>query len=873
MSLRVRETSIVAVLLAIFSIGCQPTQPFFFMEDGDLSHYLGTATEIEYPDVEEAHLAEVEGAQAPMTIDNFDNYQMWDLPLEEVTRLTLQNSQVMRQLGGRIISNAPETLSRSLIQSGGVVTTYDPALVESGDGTGTGVPQSGTGVEAALSAFDANFNASVGWEKNDRPQNVSAGGFGGFFVPVFSQDLGRFTAEINKTTADGSQFSFRNNTIYDSNNNPTRALTSDWNTNFEAAFSHPILQGRGTQYNRIAGPFSFAQANGGFVNQFNGVILARIRHDQSLADFEGGVRNLLKDAEIAYWELYFAYRNLEAQKAGQKASLATWKTINELRKVGDRRGAAHEEARSRAQYFLFRAQVETALTDLLRAENRLRYIMGLSMSDGRLIRPGDEPTSAKVNFDWVSSHSEALARRVEIRKQKWSVKQRDYELIAARNHLLPRLDATGTYRWLGMGDSLVDSNRNGLGPTTPGSSAFESLTGGDYQEWALGLQFTMPIGFRRANASVRHHQLLVAREKALLQDLELEISHQLGDAVRDLSLNHRLSKTNFNRRVASQEEVQSYQALFDAGSSDPVTDQPVTADVVLDAQRRRFDAEVAYYRSLVDYNVAILRVHERKGSLLDYNGVALNEGPWPQKAYFDAMRRARKRDASTYLNYGFTRPNVISRGPVQRGTAGQPVGGEVIYEGTPVPQGGEIVPTPAYPVETGETIQPGIIVPENAGSATREVPSTNQVVTNRNRAATSGQANVVNATATQAELAKASPFAAPAVPGQASRVANQPKHYGVSQASYVAPASQPATQVSPSTLRFAPRGQQPASTTQRAPQAATRQQPNFHLSTDNSLRKANANPRITNTSHHEQAPSYPTTDSSGNASVWRSQER
>ena len=74
----------------------------------------------------------------------------------------------------------------------------------------------------------------------------------------------------------------------------------------------------------------------------------------------------------------------------------------------------------------------------------------------------------------------------------------------------------------------------------------------------------------------------------------------------------------------------------------------MTLDLLLDAQRRRAEAESAYYRSLVDYNQAIMNVHYRKGSLLDYDGVYLAEGPWPAKAYFDAMRQARKRDAGMY---------------------------------------------------------------------------------------------------------------------------------------------------------------------------------------------------------------------------------
>ena len=50
-------------------------------------------------------------------------------------------------------------------------------------------------------------------------------------------------------------------------------------------------------------------------------------------------------------------------------------------------------------------------------------------------------------------------RRSELRRQKWQLKRRELELIAAKNHLMPRLDALGRYRWLGAGDRLIgDSN-------------------------------------------------------------------------------------------------------------------------------------------------------------------------------------------------------------------------------------------------------------------------------------------------------------------------------------------------------------------------------------------------------------------------------
>ena len=426
MSRRIRGVWSIAASVSIILSGCHPTQPFFFLEDGDLSHYIDVATQLEEADVDQPPLDEVQFAQSPLTLKNDTGYEFHDLTLLEATRTTLQNSQVMRQLGGRItasrVSAAPESISRSLITTGGVTTTYDPALVETGIGVNTGVPFSGTGVESALAEFDATLRSRFTWEKNFRPQNAAVGGVvGAFFAPVFNQHTGNFNVGVSKVAATGGRFSIDHNIIYDANNNPTRFVPTDSTVNVEAAFVQPLLQGAGLQYNRIAGPQSIDTFNSGFFNQLDGVVIARIRHDISLTEFEGGVRDLINNLEEAYWELYFTYRDLEAKKTGRNSALETWRKVHALYKRGAVGGEAEKEAQSRSQYFFFRSQVETAFTDLLRAENRLRFIMGLRPSDGRLMRPIDEPTTARVQFDWSVIHCEALARRVEIRKLKWQI--------------------------------------------------------------------------------------------------------------------------------------------------------------------------------------------------------------------------------------------------------------------------------------------------------------------------------------------------------------------------------------------------------------------------------------------------------------------
>jgi outer membrane protein TolC len=648
--------------LTLVASGCAPRQPFYFFEDGDLSHYVGSIQKLEYPDSDQPPLDEAAGAVDPLTLSNpsFDN--IWELSLEEAIRTSLENGKVLRNLGGRFASfggprpQTGEPAVSLLTSPQQTPTIYDPAITET---------EPFRGVEAALALFDAQLTSSLTWERQNRPQNVNPTG-----ALIFQQkllgDQGNWTSGIQKRTATGATWGFANSTIYDNNNSPIREIPATWTTNYDFSFNQPLLQGAGVTYNRIAGPDPFDNLFGRPL--FRGVLLARINADISLADFEAGVRNLISDTEQSYWELYFAYRNLEARKAGRDSSLEAWRKVHALYVEQSRGGEADKEAQAREQYFFFRSEVEQALTDVYRCESRLRYMMGISASDGRLIRPADEPTTARISFDWQQSLVEALSRSAELRKQKWVIKQRELELVAAKNLILPRLDMVGRWRFLGMGEQLINQNYNPYnadGGANPdplvGTDAYSTLFSGQFQEWQAGAQFQMPLGFRRELATVRHFQLQLARERARLQDEELEASHALVEAVRSVDTNFALAQTNFNRRVAAERQVEAVQAAYDANT--------VTLDQLLDAQRRRAEAESSYYRSLVDYNRSISQLHFRKGSLLEYNGVFLAEGPWPGKAYFDAHRRARQRDASLYLDYGHSRPGVFSRGAVSQNFA------------------------------------------------------------------------------------------------------------------------------------------------------------------------------------------------------------
>ena len=232
--------------------------------------------------------------------------------------------------------------------------------------------------------------------------------------------------------------------------------------------------------------------------------------------------------EQAYWDLTTAYRVLDATVKGRAAALQTYQYQQVRLEVGT--GRRDEEAQARSQYYNFQAQVERLLggqTGLYAAEQRLRYFIGMPATDGRLIRPTTPLADMKVVFDWSSALGQALERRVEVRRQQIQVKRRELELYAANLNRRPRLDFLGQYRWRGLGDHLI-------GPTDNGQfdNLYDSITDGNFQEWRAGLELNFPVGFRLASVAIANAKLAIQRERALLAEIELRISHDLSEASR-----------------------------------------------------------------------------------------------------------------------------------------------------------------------------------------------------------------------------------------------------------------------------------------------------------------------------------------------------
>ena len=695
-----RTKFLLAGALAFIATGCTPTQPIYLNDTGDLSTYIEQATSIEYPDVEVRSLDEVEQAHAPITVadPDFQNYE--DMTLEQAVGYALQNGKVFRGFGtaslqGTRVSPGVDNLVNGIAGAG---TIYDVAIRETEPGfigtpgqiaapgsiaTNTGLDVN-QGVEAALADFDAQFTSNLTFNKSDEPRNTVSTNPN---LPlIFQQDNAQFTNELSKRTANGTQLFFRNVSSYTKNSNPLatdllapgfQALESVYRTAFEAEVRQPLLRGRGAFINRMP------------------IVISRISTDQQIANLEAQLQNLVTNVEVRYWDLYLAYRSMDAAKTGRDAAIETWRIVKDQYDEGSNVNI-QQLAQAAEQYHFFDAQVIDAYNSVLNAEGALRFLMGWSSTDGRIVRPIDEPVLAPVEFDWFTTKCEALTYRPELRQERWEIKKRELALAHSKNGLLPELNVSATYRWLGNGNNFGVS---GSGDSFPqeNSGALNNLYDGNFQELALTAEYRTPIGFRRELSNVRNAQLKLAREIARLEDAELDVIKELSEAFRALEANQAIMQSSYNRWKETTIEKDHFKELEEEGVE--------TLDVALDAQRRRSQAEIAFYTAVAEYNKVICLIHRRKGTTLPHSGIAFSEGAWPGKAYQDAHEYARRRGASTRLDYGWSRPNVISRGedfPTDQNP------GNVIHidEGFQAPYGqGQPIYSDPY-VTPGEIIDP-----------------------------------------------------------------------------------------------------------------------------------------------------------------------
>jgi outer membrane protein TolC len=484
------------------------------------------------------------------------------------------------------------------------VLAYNPALAAAD-------------IEQALSKFDTQLVSVAKWTGSDP--------FGG----TLPSDGAQVGTQLIKPLPTGGVAGINFNTNYTATPGAAAAANA-YEPTLTFTFEQPLLQNYGVFINELlpSGPAPLTvplQITSG-----PGILLARITFDQSRAQFELQVQQLVLVVETAYWNLYANYWNYYARdqllqvvaqqySVGRKRLDAGQITVQDL--------ALLEQT-----YHQTRADRASALESIFDAENVLRQTIGLLPEDGSQLVPTDKPAVAPYVPNWEQAMEEALRLRPELIQARQQVQQGRLNLTLQENFLLPDLRLITNYQIDAGGNSL-----DGAGP----NNALRQLASNHFDNWSVGLQMQLPIGFRNANASVRKASLQVAQSIITLQDLEKNAAFELTTSYRQMVLAYAVVGMEQARRLAAAREVEARLKEFKAGLGE--------ITFLLNAEQSLATALQAEQAAIGSYNSAIADFHQKKGTILRYTNVEIAEGKLPPRAQARASANIEEHDRALRL--------------------------------------------------------------------------------------------------------------------------------------------------------------------------------------------------------------------------------
>jgi outer membrane protein TolC len=491
----------------------------------------------------------------------------------------------------------------------------------------------GAEVERALSRFDAVWTSSMNWNNTDRPVGTPLDTFqAGNNINSIRTEAATFQTGIVKPLPSGGVAGITFAVPYQFTNLPSRVNPS-YQPSLQFSFEQPLLQGFGVEINQLRNALLGSILNPGAFNlqpTQDGILITRVRYDNSRIEFERLLSQMVANVEVAYWNLYGSYWNLYSQEAALRQAFTAWRILFQRFQAG--KNSTGEVAQARGQYELFRGNRLDALATVLDNERQLRRLLNLPNEDGTRLVPVDPPTLAAYNPDWMTALNEALALRPELMLARNELKIRQFDLILAKNELLPDLRFTATYDINAIGTRLDGAD---------GLNALRNLASDHFNNWALGLRLNVPLGYRLANANVRQAGLQVQRAYRALNEFELRTGSILEGYYRDIFRFYAQIGIQRSQREAYGEQLRARFEELLAGKT--------TVDVLLEAQRFWATALAAEYNAIAQYNSSLARFQHAKGTILIHDNIQINEGALPECARERAVENKRQKERALIL--------------------------------------------------------------------------------------------------------------------------------------------------------------------------------------------------------------------------------
>jgi outer membrane protein TolC len=484
---------------------------------------------------------------------------------------------------------------------------------------------------AALGAFDPQLSVTSYWEQQITPIASSLGGSAtGSLLnktwqadPGITQPLpwygGTFKADLSSADA--------------SSNNTFLSLNPQYETALNFSYTQPLW--RNLLYDSNRHQIDVAKKN-------------RTLTDEQ---FRQRVMTVVQQAEQAYWELAYAYNNLQVQLDAVRIGIQQ----DESNRRQEEQGllAPIDVVAAQTQLANFEVGAYAAQSALTAAENTLKELVLPDRSDATwssaLIPTTPEDVNAPIT-PLPDAIAEAMANRPEVAEVKINGEINEKDIRYYREQTKPQVNLTALYSRAGLAGVVLPPGPNpftlAFGPLTNQINQLSTLAGipglpaisfgsgavpsvlvgnyghslatiwdGDFPTTEIQLSIALPIRNRTANANLGKSLAETRRIKNQMQQTEQNIQSDVRTAMETLQMAQLRLQAAQVARESAEEQYQSEQRQFRAGTS--------TLFLVQQRQATMITARSQERRSQSDLSEAIALLQLATGTILAERHIVL----------------------------------------------------------------------------------------------------------------------------------------------------------------------------------------------------------------------------------------------------------
>src|SRR5579864_1226145 len=368
----------------------------------------------------------------------------------------------------------------------------------------------------------------------------------------------------------------------------------------------------------------------GFGPNLRFVHIARNNREISDVAFRGQVIATVSQIQNIYWDLVNAYEDVKVKERSLEVAEKTLSDDREQLKIGAIAPMevmkAESEESSRNQDLLL-SQNGLQLQELL-----VKNAITRDLSDPVLASASVIPTDTMIISEREPVTpiqdliSDAQAHRPELAEARMDLSNREITRKAAANALKPALDLVawyGTYSLAGVQNGAYAGtplcNNPPCQPLAPSgySNAFSDLFKNNSPDYAVGLNLTIPLRNRGAQADQIRSQLEYRQAQLHLQQLQNQIGIEVRNAQFALLQNRSRVESARKARDLAQQTFDVEQKKKALGAS--------TSNLVLQANRDLAQAESNFVEAMSTYEKSIVELDRATGLTLAHAGIEIEE--------------------------------------------------------------------------------------------------------------------------------------------------------------------------------------------------------------------------------------------------------